>query len=242
MLRLKACLVNSAAALVLFTSVSPATAEIISSTYEGTLFNSFDTTGVFGGANSSLDGMAVHLTFSVDTSKGNYSIGPWGNRTEGGTWYNAQSPLSVVITINGHSELLLGSTESFNQVVNGHHRYRAIDDFETNTVRHFYQMVADLDSPSGLLSNSILSPYSGAAGVDPMLTGSFAFNERYTHIEDVIAHGTDNLVLVYGQFTSGAIQAPVAAIPEPETYVMLLAGLVLLGFQLRRRKKEAAEG
>jgi hypothetical protein len=32
----------------------------------------------------------------------------------------------------------------------------------------------------------------------------------------------------------------VAAIPEPETYAMLVAGLGLLGFTARRRKQQAA--
>jgi hypothetical protein len=31
-----------------------------------------------------------------------------------------------------------------------------------------------------------------------------------------------------------------AAVPEPETYAMLLAGLSLLGFMARRRKQRAA--
>jgi len=33
---------------------------------------------------------------------------------------------------------------------------------------------------------------------------------------------------------------PVAAVPEPETYAMLLGGLGLMGFIARRRKQAAA--
>jgi hypothetical protein len=32
----------------------------------------------------------------------------------------------------------------------------------------------------------------------------------------------------------------VAAVPEPETYAMMLAGLGLIGFAARRRKQQAA--
>ena len=40
-------------------------------------------------------------------------------------------------------------------------------------------------------------------------------------------------------FTVG-LNGPIGAIPEPETYAMLLAGLGLLGFAARRRKQKAA--
>jgi len=40
--------------------------------------------------------------------------------------------------------------------------------------------------------------------------------------------------------SSGFFSNPVAAVPEPETYAMLLAGLGLLGFAARRRKQKEA--
>ena len=36
------------------------------------------------------------------------------------------------------------------------------------------------------------------------------------------------------------IDPPVTAVPEPETYVMLLAGLGLMGFVTRRRRQSVA--
>jgi len=43
----------------------------------------------------------------------------------------------------------------------------------------------------------------------------------------------------YSTFTANAVSA-IAAVPEPETYAMLLAGLGLMGFVARRRKNPAA--
>jgi hypothetical protein len=41
---------------------------------------------------------------------------------------------------------------------------------------------------------------------------------------------------------TGVIGATVAAVPEPETYAMMLAGLGLMGWTARRRKLSAAQG
>jgi len=51
-------------------------------------------------------------------------------------------------------------------------------------------------------------------------------------VTDTGGNGID--LLVYG----GAV--PTLAVPEPETYAMLLAGLGLLGFIARRSKQNAA--
>ena len=40
-------------------------------------------------------------------------------------------------------------------------------------------------------------------------------------------------------FTVG-LNGPVGAVPEPETYAMLLAGLGMMGFVARRRKNKTA--
>lgn len=42
---------------------------------------------------------------------------------------------------------------------------------------------------------------------------------------------------VFGNGATGAIGATVAAVPEPGTYAMMLAGLGLMGFTVRRRRR-----
>ena len=49
------------------------------------------------------------------------------------------------------------------------------------------------------------------------------------------AGGQSNLDVILGAY-GGSITVPVPAIPEPETYAMLLAGLGLVGALARRRK------
>ena len=49
---------------------------------------------------------------------------------------------------------------------------------------------------------------------------------------------TDNFVNYNDAFVSGSIGQQVAAVPEPETYAMLMAGLGLIGGIARRRKQK----
>jgi len=60
-------------------------------------------------------------------------------------------------------------------------------------------------------------------GSDPVGVGVIYNNENY----------------IRAQFSS-TDRIPIAAVPEPETYAMLLAGLGLMGFVARRRKQKAA--
>lgn len=53
-------------------------------------------------------------------------------------------------------------------------------------------------------------------------------------INNPLPNGTFDLDIV------SRVAGPVAAVPEPETYAMLLAGLGLLGFTARHRKQKAA--
>jgi hypothetical protein len=69
--------------------------------------------------------------------------------------------------------------------------------------------------PSDLYGDDLVLVYSGSGGTDAFDTA----DQPYFNL---------------------ARWTPVAAIPEPETYAMMLAGLGLLGFVSRRRKQKAA--
>jgi hypothetical protein len=69
---------------------------------------------------------------------------------------------------------------------------------------------------------------------NPGNTGSFAL---MGHIDSLIP--TDFVSLGGGGFTNASLQ-PVLAVPEPDVYAMLLAGLAALHFVARRRKSRSA--
>jgi hypothetical protein len=60
---------------------------------------------------------------------------------------------------------------------------------------------------------------------------------KVTGITNLLPSGVNGSVSI--QYLSGNV---VAAVPEPETYAMMLAGLGVMGFMVRRRNRTSASG
>jgi hypothetical protein len=110
----------------------------------------------------------------------------------------------------------------------------------------------DFDSPFTILSQGTTCCWGGGADRLTQLpgdilqgyegAGTIKFNGTYSTFswtvpDPEVWHG-----FTFGIRTTEALEPtpPVAAIPEPETYAMMLAGLGLLGVAARRRKQKSA--
>jgi len=93
-------------------------------------------------------------------------------------------------------------------------------------------------SLSGItVSNLRYQVVDGSGSGTSFLDTSSRVGKTYWY-NDELNHAS---LYVLADFTAPGAPPPVTAIPEPETYAMLLAGLGLLGFAARRRKlKQAA--
>ena len=90
-------------------------------------------------------------------------------------------------------------------------------------------------SPNGMSRSSdgdtMGVDWNGVAGVAP---GYYGHMIVFT---DATAYGSGTARFIDGGIASAAVLTPV---PEPETYAMLLAGLGLMGFMVRRRQRKLA--
>lgn len=111
--------------------------------------------------------------------------------------------------------------------------------------------LAGLSNLDGLFSSFVNSKgvYAALSGYPTLTFGSTTLFDNYSssgefHFSDlaagdyVLSFGTNNIggwsknatFVTYGEVTA------VSAVPEPETYAMILAGLGIVGFMSRRRK------
>jgi len=95
---------------------------------------------------------------------------------------------------------------------------------------------------NGITDANIPAKLEGAAFGDDVIVGAETYHTLIlTNDNDFITAAGDNQFFAIGfkdADLGGSVYLPqtVAAVPEPETYVMLPAGIGLLGFMGRRRK------
>lgn len=137
-------------------------------------------------------------------------------------------------------------TPLFSDIAGGKHIKKAVVDFTTFAKEPIVYFKMTFDDV--LLTSLNLS---GGAGSDPSFAGSFSYGKvtldyweqkadgslgaKSTAFYD-LKKGVGSPVAVSAMFAQGLTGPQVAAVPEPETYAMLLAGLGVVGFAVKRRR------
>lgn len=191
------------------------------------------------GANTGT-GLAVADDFNVEAGQRwnvtgldffSYQTGATGFTLREATWsIVGDSPNSSTILFSGTTSLSNGGLQG----------YRVTSSTLSDTQRGIYRAQADvedfsLDQGHYFLRWSLSGTAASGPWVPPVSDGRTGNAAR-------MSNGAEFLKLIEGG--SGktvelpfALQGSVSAVPEPETYGMLLAGLAMLGVAARRRKQ-----
>lgn len=223
----------------------PASATVMIATFQGTVLYGFDATGEFGQAQTDLTHMSYVATFTYDTALAQLAYdGPLGQYTYGGTNPNyagaSVSPyLDATFTLGG-------VTKDF-----GPGGYEmALEAANFGTMGLFWNHVVDTETTATQTSYSYLDNTLYSLDVPKSFTtpftgtpsgGSSNFTSGAMLIQ-VDEAGVGRTHDAYAYLTPLSVTVAAAgAVPEPQTWALLLAGFFGVGTVLRRSREKAVE-
>lgn len=212
-------LLSAVVCVYTFSLCSHALADIVSVTYTGTVVSGNDVDGIFGAPGEDLlSGQSYTANYTFDTALGGFNTPEWSGAYGGiGSVTGDPSPnLSASLTINGNTFAFVGDYLGFIYGYNDASPYSEI----------FHLAQADSANTSLVQGAFEYSSYY------PLSPTQYFSGPTPGTAEGGFISGSSYLALAPSYFTIAT------AVPEPEAYAMLLAGLGLLGFMARRREQK----
>jgi hypothetical protein len=217
-----------------------ASAAIVNVTYTGTVSSGFDTTGVFGPANSSLTGDPYTTAYTFDTTIGFIYSSPDINATIGGygsATFQPSPSLGGVVTINGHSATIGGSyfgeIYGLNDGITSQTYHDVRDFFLYDPTTYDYNIMYNrIYSSSTLIPKSITTAYEYTVTGDDFAYGVVQF-DHYSNPSGQLNYAIANL-------SPETITVSIPAVPEPATLSRFATGVSIIGLLARRKKRKAA--
>ena len=228
-------------------AAAPAEAAQYVITYTGTVYSSYDQTGEFGAANSSLDGLAFKAVYTLTAPLPGAYTSDDGTTAQifGGTGSGSPSPVSGSITINGNSVNFEGDYYGVAYQSNGnvgsggsdtieHSAEDYISDGERYRFHYVYNYIT-----SGV--NDIVATQDYTQPLNYTIqAGDYSSSNFYFYDYSYVTNTYDHYV--YGNFTTDHVTIALAgaAVPEPAAWALLIAGFGLTGGAMRRRQARIA--
>jgi hypothetical protein len=236
---------GAALALALPQQANAATVVI---TYQGIIESGFDITGVFGQAGQDLTGLSYSTVYTLTEPTAGAIVNNDGvsGSTYGGTNYGVASPVSATITINGVTQAVGGNYIGIAQQVDGLPSQNDFDlvfheaQDQTNTAiaesNNLIYDVIESNVFNFVNSSNYFESLTYSVNSGDMTSGAFLFYSAD------LANGTTP-VYAAGSLTPQSVNiagfSVATAVPEPETWAMMLMGFALIGAATRGRRKAA---
>lgn len=209
---------------------------MVTVTYEGVVARASGNFGFFGTPSENLAGLDYVAIYSFDTGVGYRNTSDTFDAVWGGTELGYATPsLGATLTINGVTVPLGGPQRALLSVANAGY-------FATSTALVRYS------EPGGFGDAGELYHYLNTTTLKPAI--SVSLDQPFTYLVDpadtVSAYfsfqdidGDFRTRSTTGQLRPRSVTFAIAAVPEPETWALMVAGFGLAGTVLRRRPRPA---
>lgn len=212
-----------AGALAVATIAAPAAAAPTTVSVSGTVTNGYDAAGIFGAAGASLAGLPFSAIFTIDRQSGDTAIATPALAYLYGA--GSSAPVTAALTIGT-------GTYDFAGTRNG--SARAVDTAGNGGTDALHYMVEDAGpAPAGLFYVGFDSLRDLLAAADYGDYGTIALTaaDNAKGYAQIGGSGANS----YAELSLDAITSQTAgAVPEPATWMMMVAGFALAGTALRR--------
>lgn len=233
--------VLGAIAAIFTLTTTSASAAIVTITYDGVVSSGFDQTGVFGPANTALDGDAFRVVYKFDTSQGVANLSPTYNTIYGGSAIGTTSPwLRTVATINGVSTNVNGGF--YSEIVGSNignfsvQFASVVDSVQMTDINNITTVGQDQISTiaygyPGNLPATIDQPFYVNTTGD-LVSGNLSI---FDYVSDANGNYISARFANADLATTSITETIDGGVPEPATWVVLMLGFGAAGAVLRRR-------
>lgn len=234
MKRLLAC---ACALSALMAIAAPASAETVRISASGVVSFGQDLTGLFGTVGETLSNDPFSFSATFNLAHAGYDN--FGNRSDiyGGAAYSylPVDPPSLgggTLTIDGKTQTLQGSWNTWLNASLGPYSSdsQVVQDYVNDGVTYLNNAVNIVEWPGfGLFAAPPgYVPASGNLCLVDTCGGGFAFNESVNG---------NTVYAAYGNLAPSIVTITVIGVPEPVTWALMILGVAMVGFAVRRRRE-----